>query len=400
MYPIEAYGIHKLKLLLHHTDKVKNADDNETVDLQLLKKSFFELSTLEGITPEVKAEARSHLIKHINQNQNGVCEFNTNKDLIIDLHDIKFNDGVSYKIFTVLHVIDAFHQLYGPIKITKQNLESIEKNFHLKVRGIDLAVDFGHKSWDEAAGWYLDMWLNEDHSALLASVSFTPLGAGKLADKSFRYFSPEFTLNYIDKEGNEHGPTMLGGALTNRPFLNDLEALVTLSESNKPKTKPKESNKMDFEIKFNEALKQIESLKKQLSDNVSNIKLQESETKVKTLTEEVKTLKDENTKMQNAIDLSEKKSKFSELLNAGKVVKAQEKAFMKLPLADAVEFAESQGNVTNLKGHGGNGDNNIMGDFKLSEKEEEQIKKLKISKKDYIEINYPVEFEKIWPAKE
>ena len=73
------------------------------------------------------------------------------------------------------------------IQITEDDLISMVKNFSEKIRGIDLMIDFSHKSEGEAAGWIKKLSLSEDNNQLWAEVEWTPEGKKNLENKSFKY---------------------------------------------------------------------------------------------------------------------------------------------------------------------------------------------------------------------
>jgi Mu-like prophage I protein len=65
----------------------------------------------------------------------------------------------------------------------------------------------------------------------MAKVDWTEEGASLVKSGKYRYFSPEFMFQWKDPaNGTEHKDVLLGGALTNRPFLKDMEP-VAFSES-------------------------------------------------------------------------------------------------------------------------------------------------------------------------
>lgn len=55
---------------------------------------------------------------------------------------------------------------------------------------------------------------------LYGRVRYNRLGIQKLTDEEYKYLSPQYHLNYVDKEtGIAYGPTLLAVAATNNPFL-------------------------------------------------------------------------------------------------------------------------------------------------------------------------------------
>lgn len=69
----------------------------------------------------------------------------------------------------------------------------------------------------EAAGWITNVSLED--GVPFADVEWTTLGEQAIKDKRYLFFSPTFG-EWADEEGQSHKDTLLGGALTNRPFLN------------------------------------------------------------------------------------------------------------------------------------------------------------------------------------
>lgn len=213
------------------------------------------------------------------------------------------------------------HPEYGAFEITKEHLESFVKNFGERVRGIDIAVDYEHKSDSVAAGWFEELKLEEQadgKTALLARVKWTPTAAKVLADREFRYLSADFTLAYKDNEsGKDFGPTLLGAGLTNRPFVKGMEPVVQLNEKEKGEEPMTEAEKKAFDemkAKSDAAEKELAELK------AANAK------------------RDEEAKKEKA--LAEKKGKFDKMLSEKKVVEAQREAFMADDFAKFAELAQ------------------------------------------------------------
>lgn len=145
---------------------------------------------------------------------------------------IDLSEGLPH-IIEVARVAEGYHPSYGKLKITQDNLESMVTNFKSNVTGVDLAINEDHKK-NEAFGWLKDVYLSYDKQTLYGMVQWNSKGTTALSEKEYRYFSPEFRFNYVhphDTEKKEHGATLLGGALTNYPFLK-MEAIVELNNKN------------------------------------------------------------------------------------------------------------------------------------------------------------------------
>jgi hypothetical protein len=115
------------------------------------------------------------------------------------------------------------HPVHGEIAVTPALREALARNFAADVRRGPLPVDYDHRA-GPAAGWFTG--LRCAGQSLLAEVELTERAAARIRRGEYRFFSPEWTLDWVDPEsGGRHGPTLLGGALTNRPFFRGLAAI-------------------------------------------------------------------------------------------------------------------------------------------------------------------------------
>lgn len=135
--------------------------------------------------------------------------------------------------------------------ITKKILQEMVENFHKKVRGTDIALDFAHKSDEEAAAWFKDLILEQDgkETNLFGDMDWTPDGHAAVSGKKFRYVSPDFAFAWTDNEtGEKYGATLFGAGLTNRPVIKNMAPTVELTEvRNMAKTVTKKISEMDAE---------------------------------------------------------------------------------------------------------------------------------------------------------
>jgi hypothetical protein len=168
------------------------------------------------------------------------------------------------------------------IKVSNLDLKSMVKNFSEKIRGIDLMIDFSHNSEGEAAGWINQLALSDSGDQLWAEVDWTPTGKKSLENKSFKYISADFSFNYKDNEKrNDHGPTLFGAGLTNRPVVKEMSPIV-LSEG---------INQLSEVDKMNEEKKEeIEEKKEEVKLTEMNVALEENEL---SLEDQLQALKDE-----------------------------------------------------------------------------------------------------------
>lgn len=255
------------------------------------------------------------------------------------------------------------------IPITSEMLKSMKHNFDEGVRGIDLAVDYKHDNEDVAAAWFKKLEMSEDGKALMAEVDWTPRGEKVVVEKEFRYISPEFDLNYEDnEEGKQHGPTLLGAGLTNRPVIKKMKPVVDLSEG-------KGNEEMELE-------KKVQELEVQLSEGKT--KLSTLETENADLKKQVVEFQERDKKAADERKLAEKKSKFDTMLSEKKVVEAQREPFMSGDMEKFTELAQPL-NVA-AKGHGeGNGGNG--GGYQLSEDEKKVCASLGLTEEEFKKHN-------------
>lgn len=135
------------------------------------------------------------------------------------------------------------HPWWGIMSFDDAFFDRMITNFDADLPNPEIAFDFKHNSNDGAAAWVSRFF--KESGMLMAEVNLTAKGKKSIQDKEFRYFSIEYTDDYIeygfeesiddngkpvDKETRtSHGPTVLGGGLTNRPFIKGMLP-VSLSE--------------------------------------------------------------------------------------------------------------------------------------------------------------------------
>lgn len=181
-------------------------------------------------------------------------------------------------VIMVARVAEGIHPKFGKVKITEEMLKSFEKNFNNKVHGIDLAINEDHEK-KEAFGWYKEVFLSEDKQELYAKVKWNKKGTVSLNEGEYRYFSPEYREKYIHNlDGKEYGPTLVGGALTNYPFLK-MDAIVELNEGEKKVNEEQLKELNDKNAELSTSLKELsEKLEKGLKHTISlNEKIEELE---------------------------------------------------------------------------------------------------------------------------
>lgn len=167
--------------------------------------------------------------------------------LVIDLNTIKFTENSNVSQVEFLRTGEWLHPEYGKIKITKEKLERFVKNFADKVRQA-LPIDVEHKTDEGAVGWVQSVMVKESTNNngvyhLFGDIEWTSEGRELIKSKKYRFFSAEYKDKYQDKKTGELIKDVLfGGAITTRPFIEELSEVMVLSEQ-ATKTKPDINNK-------------------------------------------------------------------------------------------------------------------------------------------------------------
>ncbi|MHA2047382.1 MAG: phage protease, partial [Candidatus Thorarchaeota archaeon] len=225
---------------------------------------------------------------------------------VVDLSSVQFEElGDAEASWVHALSLGSFkHPLWGEMSFTPERIQRFETNVNNNVRGIDIAIDYSHKNADEAAGWVRRAETREN--GLWLFVEWTKQAAQRIRDKEFRYFSSEFVDEWVSEAGQKFKDVILGGGLTNRPFLKNLLP-VNLSELYDEKEEEKEDESMELtelletlglseEATEEDALAAIKLLQEETTppdDDVDDevIKLAEENPVVKALIDEVAELK-------------------------------------------------------------------------------------------------------------
>ena len=263
------------------------------------------------------------------------------------------------------------HPKYGEFSITTATLQELKANFDSKIRGVDLAVDYFHKSDEEAAGWFTELFLTEDGQELWGKVDWTKTAQMKMGEREVRYFSPDFAFQWQDPEtGTVYKNVLFGGGLTNRPFVKDMAAIVAAEGKDEMDAKQfKELQDKVLKLAEDQSgLKaENEQLKKKLAEYADKappvaptpkedaVEDDEEADDVPTLKKKLadamamnEKLMGEAAKAKDAAKLAENTSEFNVMLSEGKVCAAQKDSFLKGDMTSFVKLAEP----TNLTGAG------------------------------------------------
>lgn len=252
------------------------------------------------------------------------------------LHEVCFLSEGGNESKTQIFKMGTFdHPWYGIMEFTDEVFDTFIKNFNDNVRGIEIQANYGHASYDEAAGWIKS--IEKDGEKLYANIEWTEEAAAKIRAKKWKYISPEFDLAYKDNEtGTLYGATIIGVALTNIPFLKGMDAVSSqlneLDDEQVTRFMELVKNEKDDTMKLEELLEALKNLSEGDKAQVAaalNVSAAQ--------TEGDKTLSEENKRLKAELEKNQREMKFNELLTEQKVVPAQKDAYLK---GDMAKFAE------------------------------------------------------------
>lgn len=234
---------------------------------------------------------------------------NNGKVPVVDLFNcMELEDGDDELPFVIelAKTIRGNHSWYGEVEITQDQIRQMRSNFSTRAHGIDIAINLDHNR-EEAVGWVEDINSINDDNNLLGAIKWNRKGLDILANKEYRYISPEIDFDYTHHlTEKDYGTVLTGAALTNYPFL-QMGPLVDMSKKkNKEVSTKKRSIKMDDE-------KELEYKTK-----ISNLELS-----LKDSTIQNKELNAQVSKLQGLIDKAISDAKYQKLFSEGKITAAQ-----------------------------------------------------------------------------
>jgi hypothetical protein len=148
---------------------------------------------------------------------------------LVDATGLSFADANSSLTWVHALPLGSYkHPTYGTIDITPERAQRFVSSVKSNARGIELSINYEHKNDSGAAGWVKDAEARSD--GVWLSVDWVPDAATALKDKKWRYFSAEFDDEWTDPQGTKHTDVIVGGAITNRPFMKNLVP-INLSEA-------------------------------------------------------------------------------------------------------------------------------------------------------------------------
>jgi hypothetical protein len=120
------------------------------------------------------------------------------------------------------------------IELTTEDLDKMVANFNRWLQiGAEVPVDYDHSFFEggesRAAGWYTE--LVRKGKSLWARVRWTAKAVELIRSREYRFFSPEWTKDFVNEQGTGEGPTMLAGGLTNRPFLRGMTPVALSADA-------------------------------------------------------------------------------------------------------------------------------------------------------------------------
>ena len=119
----------------------------------------------------------------------------------------------------------------GAHDVTREHVDQMVANF--KSTDKDLLIDWEHQSlWGntKAAGWITDIEARED-GLYCKYPDFTKTAKAQIDDREYRYFSPVYKLESINKNGESIGAIVDSVAITNRPYFDNEIDHIGNSES-------------------------------------------------------------------------------------------------------------------------------------------------------------------------
>lgn len=137
--------------------------------------------------------------------------------------------------FQLAKVGTFFSPVYGKITISPKDLGTMYTNFKTKtpLPPTQLPIDYDHLSDEpqkpedgKAAGWVQDLQIRDGGQTLWCQPLWTVRAAQMIASGEYRFVSPFFLTDYLDKvSGQKIGPTLKAVAVTNRPFLEGMQPI-------------------------------------------------------------------------------------------------------------------------------------------------------------------------------
>ena len=158
------------------------------------------------------------------------------------------------------------HPWFGVLAFDDTVFDNMIKNFDAGIPYQEFALDFRHLPELGAAAWITRAFKEKSKGKkkcdLYFDVEWTPEGEKAIREKRFKFTSIEFHDNYKDNEsGKMFGPTILGGGLTNRPFIKGMKP-IAMSEDGKVELEFDEI--LETEKEDEETMKTLQEIKDEI----------------------------------------------------------------------------------------------------------------------------------------
>jgi len=181
----------------------------------------------------------------------------------------------------------------GTFEMDENTFNQMIANY--KLSGIDIVCDYEHQTLfgdiAPASGWIrkTPISLKVQNGELLAKIEWTKKAQEYIKQKEYRYLSPVFAPNTISqKDGRNIGWTLHSLALTNKPFLEELDEIKANKLTKLQHQKKEKKTMTEEELK---ALKDerdhlkdenvaLKNDNKKLQDQVAGLRDKEAEAKV------------------------------------------------------------------------------------------------------------------------
>jgi phage I-like protein len=236
----------------------------------------------------------------------------------------------------------------------------------LLAKGQDIQVNYNHLGDSEvaplektvAAGWIQDVQLRDD--GLWALMKWTDRARAFIQADELRYLSPEFFTEYTNRDtGKPQGPTLVGAALTNTPFLKELPRVAASDTTQAEPSADTKARRMDKKaicaaLGLSEdtaddvvlaKLKELTASEKTLkaSEHQAGVKLGELQAEKAKLATEVADLKKNLTEVLAEKNKAETKAFIDSLISTGRLEPALRPGVEELAAKhglDAIKFME------------------------------------------------------------
>ena len=134
----------------------------------------------------------------------------------------------------------------GEFRYTEETLNLFKENFDkniLRYADGEIPFNYRHDMGGKASGWIEKMEIRpkimmsgESVKSFWVKTAWTPNAKKEIAEREWKYYSIEDVAEYTDPETQEiHYHVLVGVALTNVPFISELEPAVRMNSKNNKK---------------------------------------------------------------------------------------------------------------------------------------------------------------------